>query len=135
MRTGRRTANPDDKRLQGTYRGDRHGDIVTISNPAQNIPVPPAYLSREAKLVWDEELPRVVSCGCTEADSSLLARYCVAEATFRGMAAKVEPISAALMTELRRSAELLGIGGLRSRLAKIGGGDAAKTSAFSTRPN
>ena len=86
-------------------------------------------------MVWDEELPRVVACGAVVEDSSAFGRYCTAEAVFREMAVKKEPLSAALMTELRRSAELFGIAGQRSRLAKLATNEPVAASPFSVRPN
>lgn len=85
-------------------------------------------------MVWEEEFPRVIAVGVTGADSSLFARYCSMEAAFRGSAALGEVPSAALATELRRSAELLGIAGLRSRLAKASPGATDQKPTFTVRP-
>lgn len=121
MKTGRRIANPQTKQLAGTYRKDRHADIVSIAPGApSNVPVQPFYLTADAKQVWREEIQRVIGCGATDADSSMFARYCELEAAFRRMIATGELPKAALITELRRSAELLGIAGARSRLARVG---------------
>lgn len=135
MKTGRRTANPALKHLAGTFRADRHGDIVDLAPSPTSGPVQPAYLSAAAQAVWREELPRVAACGATDADSSIFARYCEMEAAFRVAIVSGELPKAALLTELRRSAELLGIGGLRSRLARAGGNDAPTASPFTVRPN
>jgi hypothetical protein len=118
MKPGRRIANPASKQLAGTYRKDRHDNIVELATPPRNVPVRPSYMTVEGRLIWDEELPRVIACGVTEADSSLLARYCECEAAFRVAIMAGTPPQAATMTELRRMAELLGIAGLRSRLGK-----------------
>ncbi|WP_294196517.1 hypothetical protein [uncultured Sphingomonas sp.] len=133
MKSGRRVANPQHKQLQGTYRKDRHSDIAVTADPMPNTPVRPAYMSEEGKLVWNEEVTRVIACGATEADSSLFARYCEIEATFRMTVMSGEPPVASLLTELRRMGELLGIGGLRSRLAKTGTAAPATASPFTTR--
>lgn len=135
MKTGRRIANPSAKALAGTYRSDRHADITEFATPAKSAPTPPRYLTKEARAVWREEVDRVVACGITDADSSLFARYCTMEAAYRAQIAAGELPKAALLTELRRMAELLGIAGLRSRLARTGGGDAPKTSPFTVRPH
>lgn len=135
MKTGRRIANPSSKQLAGTYRKDRHENIVQLVEPTLGGPVQPGYLSEEAKKVWAEEINRVIACGSTDADSSIFARYCEMEAAFRLMIKEGNLPKSALMTELRRSAELLGIGGLRSRLARAGGEKPAPTSAFTVRPN
>lgn len=135
MKPGRRIANPATKQLQGTFRGDRHGNIVALALPTQDAPIPPAYLTAEAKLVWAEEVRRVTACGATSADSSLFARYCEMEATFRVGVMGGELPKAALLTELRRSAELLGIAGIRSRLGRANTGqEPAKASPFTVRP-
>jgi len=135
MRTGRRIANPAAKALAGTFRADRHADIVEIATPAKSAPTQPRYLTKEAKLVWREEVDRVAACGITDADSSLFARYCTMEAVYRTQIAAGELPKAALLTELRRMAELLGIAGLRSRLARAGGTEAPKSSPFTVRPH
>ena len=135
MKTGRRIANPAAKQLAGTYRNDRHGSIVHLLSPSPDAPVRPAYLSPEAAVVWDEELRRVVASGATEADSSLFARYCECEASFRRCITLGDLPKAALLTELRRMCELLGIGGFRSRLSKVSlKGSEPEISPFSLRP-
>jgi hypothetical protein len=134
MKPGRRVADPATKTLQGTYRKDRHADIVATATPVSSVPKAPAYLNKEARLVWDEELPRVIAMGGVDADSSVFARYCVMEAVFRGGHATGADPSAALAAELRRYAELLQIAGQRSRLAKVKTDDAAP-NPFSVRPN
>jgi phage terminase small subunit len=133
MKTGRRVANPAAKQLAGTFRKDRHATITTIAQPSKNEPTQPGYMSDIAKEVWAEEFRRVVACGVTEADSSLFGRYCEMEAVFRAGVKNGEVPKAALLTELRRCAELLGIAGLRSRLAKSTGGEAPKASTFTVR--
>ena len=136
MKTGRRIANPKTKQLTGTFRKDRHGDIAPIvAELVQVGPVQPRYLTAEAKLVWAEEIKRVTAMGATEADSSMFARYCEMEAAFRvAIMAGGDFPSGVMLTELRRYAELFGIGGVRSRLAKMGGNEPVKASPFSVRP-
>ncbi len=129
MKPGRRIANPVTKQLQGTFRDDRHGNIAELVTPPRDEPVQPPYLSPAAKEIWTEELRRVVGCGVTESDSGIFGRYCEMEASFRRTVLDGGDIKAALATELRRTAELLGIAGLRSRLARSGA-DKAKPSAF-----
>ncbi|KTT98689.1 hypothetical protein [Sphingomonas sanguinis] len=134
MKTGRRIANPTAKALAGTFRADRHADITEIGTPAKSAPIPPRYLTKEARSVWREELDRVTACGITDADSSLFARYCTMEALYRDQISAGELPKAALLTELRRMAELLGIAGLRSRLARVGTADKPTASPFTVRP-
>lgn len=101
MKAGRRIANPNAKKLAGTYRNDRHGDIVELVTPPRDEPVQPPYLSPAAKAVWVEEHHRVVGCGVTESDSSLFGRYCEMEASFRQTVMEGSDIKAALLKELR----------------------------------
>ena len=133
MRKGRRIADPATKTLKGTFRDDRHGNIVAfVPPPAKSVPVAPSWLTDLARQVWDEELPRVIAAGATDADSGFFARYCSMSATFITLTIAGESPKAALATELRRSAELLGIAGLRSRLVKAGC-DAPKATPCSPR--
>ena len=127
MNSGRRIANPKTKQLAGTFRNDRHGSIGLLNaSTSAAPPAPPSYLSPEARKVWDEELPRVIGAGVTDADTSMFARYCEMHATFVVATLAGELPKSALLTELRRSAECLGIGGPKSRLAKIGNADQPK---------
>jgi hypothetical protein len=86
----------------------------------------PRHLSVEGRLVWVEEIRRVASCGVTEADSSMFARYCECEAAYRAEVRAGALPKSALLTELRRMADLLGIAGLRLRLARTGTPGATK---------
>ncbi len=127
MNTGRRIANPKAKQLAGTYRTDRHGSIAPLVASASSLPpIAPAYLSVAARTVWDEELPRVIGSGVTDADTSMFARYCEMHAAFVAYTQAGELPKSALLTELRRSAECLGICGPKSRLAKLGSTDQPK---------
>jgi len=83
MKTGRKIVDPARKALAGTYRADRHGDIIELVTPPRDIPVAPDYLTEEAKRVWEEGLPRINAGGGVEADSSFLAQYWTAEREFR----------------------------------------------------
>ncbi|WP_179640940.1 hypothetical protein [Sphingomonas guangdongensis] len=52
MQRGRKPANPALKELSGTYRKDRHADIVALdAAPSVSPPVQPSYLTAEARLV------------------------------------------------------------------------------------
>ena len=95
----------------------------------------PGYLTPEARAVWNEEVRRVVACGAVEADSSLFARYCSEEARYRCASLAGDDIKIAALTELRRMAELLGIAGQRSRLARSSAASTsdAKPSPFAPR--
>lgn len=91
-------------------------------------------MTKEARAVWREEVDRVTACGITDADSSLFARYCTMEAFYRDQISAGELPKAAILTELRRMAELLGIAGLRSRLARVGTADKPTATPFTVRP-
>lgn len=135
MKTGRRVANPNLKKLAGTFRDDRHGAIVELVTPPRNVPVAPGYMTKEARIVWDEDFDRVVACGAVEADSGCFATYCALEAACRPILMSGELPKAAYLVELRRLRELLGIAGHRSRLGKATAQDgAARSSPFSTAP-
>lgn len=135
MKTGRRAPNPNAKKLNGTFRADRHANIVELVTPPADEPIQPSYLTVEGKAVWREELRRVIACGATSADSSMFARYCEAEAVFRVSVGNGELPKAALLTELRRMAELLGIAGQRSRLGRSSQpAQSAKPSPFAPLP-
>ena len=85
----------------------------------------PDYLRKlpAAQDVWFEELERVIAHGVTADHSSTLATYCCLEAQVRTLFASGEVPRAAFLSERRKLAELLGIGGLSGR-----------TSAGTTNP-
>ena len=78
-------------------------------------PLLPDYLSAEAEDVWFEELERVVAHGINANHSSTFARYCSMEAACRAMWAKGTVPQAAMLSEVRKLSEMLGIGGLAGR--------------------
>jgi len=102
-----------------------------VTNPFEKPkapPIMPPWLAKKdalepARLVWRENLERVVAAGCKEADSDLFARYCCLEAWHRGyvdaMAERPleypDPPSAAHIEALLRMAERLGLAGPTSR--------------------
>ena len=94
----------------------------------------PTTLTTAAQAIWQEEARRVAVAGTTEADSSLFARYCEMEALARAAFAAGELPKLALLTELRRTAELLGIAGHRSRLMRTGQTAESKPSGFGAKP-
>lgn len=135
MKTGRRIANPDAKQLAGTFRADRHADIQETATPDRVAPPvePPARLTEAAKAVWREEYRRVVACGLLDADTSMFCRYCEMEAAARAIFALGELPQSALLTELRRTAELLSVAGPRSRLARAASAAPAGPNPFTPR--
>ncbi|SOB86757.1 hypothetical protein SAMN06297144_1866 [Sphingomonas guangdongensis] len=65
----------------------------------------------------------------------MFGRYCEIEALFRLTVMSGQSPTAATMTELRKMAELLGIAGLKSRLAKLSSTTTeTKVSPFTIRP-
>lgn len=113
MRRGPKLKSKEEKIAQGTYQAcrDKPKHLVINAPP----PLMPSYLPTEAQDVWHEEIDRVVLAGTNELDSSIFARYCVIEAQFRSIILSGGHVQAAQSTELRRLAELLGIGGAPSR--------------------
>lgn len=75
----------------------------------------PDYLTATAKDVWFEEIERVVAHGITAEHSSTFARYCSMEAAVRAAFAAGEVPRAAMLSEVRKLSEMLGIGGLAGR--------------------
>ncbi len=114
MRPGPKSKSTEAKIVAGTYRPSRDGDRVSYATSTPS-PVMPDYLSAAAKAIWREEIPRLVHGGAGEPDSSLFARYCAAEAISRSMLKKGELPVAALLSELRKMGELLGLAGAGSR--------------------
>lgn len=75
----------------------------------------PDYLTAAAKDVWFEEIEHVVGNGINASHSTLFATYCSIEASCRATFAIGEVPRAAYLSEKRKLAELLGIGGLSGR--------------------
>jgi hypothetical protein len=130
----RRPANPATKKMAGTYRKDRHGEIepITIVDTSK-VPEAPEWLSEGAKTEWASTLAHAVACGATAIDSSMFALYCETMAVFVAEVQSGQTTNAAYRSELRKQMELLGIAGAKSRLAKIGTPDAPKASPFTVR--
>lgn len=75
----------------------------------------PDYLTAAAQDVWFEEIEHVVAQGINTSHSTLFATYCSIEAQCRAIFATGEVPRAAYLSEKRKLAELLGIGGLSGR--------------------
>jgi len=133
MKTGRRIANPASKNLAGTFRADRHADIVPMVQLVADTPIVPEWLSPGAKDVWATDLPRVVATGAVSIDSAMFALYADTMATFIGAIKAGDTPTAAYRSELRKQMELLGIAGAKSRLTKVASPDAQKASPFTVR--
>lgn len=133
---GRKTANPSSKKLAGTFRADRHGDIVTLAVVPSAKPEAPDWLNEIAREVWDRDLPKAMALGLAAVDQSAFAIYCTSMATFiAGVKAGAQP-NAAFTAELRRQLEAFGLGGLKSRLSKMASGEGDKpkeASPYSVR--
>lgn len=76
----------------------------------------PDYLSAAARDVWFDEIEHVVAHGINASHSSTLARYCSMEAAVRDAFTRGEVPRAAMLSEVRKLSELLGIGGLAGRI-------------------
>ncbi len=135
MNRGPKLKSPATKKLAGTYKESVDGTTAPIVNLTQDIPLPPLWLSAGAKDVWAADLARVVACGAREPDSHFFAVYCEMMTRFVASVKAGDPPNAAFVSELRKEAEMLGIAGAKSRLARLGGTpDKATTSPFSVRP-
>lgn len=126
---GRKPANPTQKKLTGTYRKDRHGDVVTLAIVPTAQPEQPDWLDDIAREVWDRDLPRAMALGLSAVDQSAFSIYCTTMAAFIRATRAGNPPNAAYTAELRRQLEALGMGGLKSRLAKVAGGESEPTKA------
>lgn len=133
MNTGRRIANPQSKRLAGTYREDRHGSIAPIAVVPNDHPICPDWLPAPAKAIWQADIGRIIACGATSVDSSMVALYCVTMADFVAAVGAGDVPNASFRSELRKQAEMLGIAGAKSRLAKIGTPDAKASNPFAAQ--
>ncbi len=117
MKPGRKALPAEIKRAHGTWRRDRDGDKIALT-PADSPPLTPDGLSARALDIWEQNLGRVMAAGVGEADSDLFATYCELQGAVRAAwrMGEAPPISA--LAELRRLAELLGLAGPRSRVAR-----------------
>lgn len=120
----RRTPNNVHK-LKGTYRADRHGDVLSgYQPPTAGYPRPPEYLSDVALAVWREVERAMGKCNLyTQADAAKVARYCCIEAEFR---ADPGEFPAAKLSQLRLIERDLYLD--PEARAKVGGGSQAKPS-------
>jgi hypothetical protein len=121
------------KLARGTYRADRDQQTVQIC-VAGDPPAMPDYLTAEAQAVWVEEIGRVMAVGTVEIDSSIFGRYCSLEALARRTFSIGEPVPAAYLAELRRTAELFGLAGPKSRTLRRGAGEINPFTRNGRRP-
>lgn len=115
MQAGRKPISDEVKKARGTRQPCRSYEEVKVPATA---PKMPNYLTKEAKAIWKEELPRVMATGIVDTDASLFARYCALEALVRGMLSNEVVPQGNLLTELRRMGECLGLTGPSSRMTK-----------------
>lgn len=101
------------KKAAGTYKECRDKPVHLVTETSR--PQPPAYLTPEAKVVWFEEIDRVMKVGTCELDSSLFARYCSLEALVREIFHAGDAPPTSQVVELRKTGEVLGIAGAPSR--------------------
>jgi len=132
MQPGRKADTAGTKLARGTFQPCRDAgktQIVVSGDPPQM----PEYLTAEAEIVWQETVGRVMHVGVSEADSSLLGRYCAMEALSRKSLGSGEPIPASVMTALRQMEELLGIAGPKSRIGRVTDGKSSNPFARNGR--
>jgi hypothetical protein len=132
MNRGRKPEAPSTKAARGTLQPVRDGlrqEIIVPGDPPQM----PEYLTPEAIVVWQENIGRVMAAGTCELDSDLFARYCSTEALVREAFSTpdADPPPAAYLTLLRQYAELLGIGGRKSRVIGGSGNGGKPSNPFS----
>ncbi|TKV42965.1 hypothetical protein A0U87_15195 [Sphingobium sp. MP9-4] len=134
MAPGKKLSDPARKKLAGTRKKSVDNNVVSITpDLVRDVPVMPEWLSPGAREVWAADIERIAATGATAVDSSAVALYCETMAVFVASVRAQEPVNAAFRSELRKQAELLGIAGAKSRLARIAAREPAKTSPFSVR--
>jgi hypothetical protein len=134
MQPGRKAETAGTKLARGTFKPHRDGkktQIIVAGDPPQM----PDYLAEDAEAVdvWQETIGRVMSTGIAEPDSSLLARYCAAEAQARRVFKNDGMLTAPMLTALRQMEELLGIAGPKSRIGRATDGKSSNPFARNGR--
>ncbi len=115
-RGGHKPGLPSEKMARGTYRPDRHGNIVELVEP-DSMPARPDWLTPEGEEVWMDDIGRVSAHRLVgEKDATVFGSYCnLMGAMIKAWrAGECPPIAA--IAEARKMAELFGIAGARSRL-------------------
>lgn len=87
---GKRGPKPtptDVLKLRGSWRGEVRDDEPVATGE----PYPPAWLTKNARKVWDEVMPHLVGLGVAKAvDSNTLAMFCDAMSQYITLAKRVE---------------------------------------------
>ncbi|RSU77405.1 hypothetical protein BRX37_05985 [Sphingomonas sp. S-NIH.Pt3_0716] len=134
MHPGKKLTDPARKKLANTHKPSVDSNVVSIATDiVRDLPVMPEWLSPGAREVWTTDIERIAAMGATAVDSSAVALYCETMAVFVASVRASEPVNAAFRSELRKQAELLGIAGAKSRLARIASAEPVKASPFSVR--
>src|SRR5258708_5766505 len=115
MKRGPKPELPSVKASSGTFRPHRDRFKVEVLT-SSTLPVKPDWLSAAGELIWHDNIAQAATIGITEHDSVVFAIFCnltgeIAEAVRAG-----KVVSIAAQTEARRLAELLGLGGPKSRV-------------------
>lgn len=133
MISGRKAKTVAEKKLSNTVQPCRDSLKIALAIVPSNAPDAPEWLSEGAKTVWTADLKRAVAMGLGEVDQSMFALYCETMAAFIQSVRDGAIVNAAFRSELRKQAELLGMAGAKSRLAKAVNNEPASASPFSVR--
>lgn len=88
FKRGRPAKSVEQRKLEGTYRADRHGPAV---HPVGGKPIKPAYLKGVASETWDDLEPRLLETGIvSDLDSKTFAAMCEFYALYREAAVEHE---------------------------------------------
>lgn len=126
MKRGTKPKTPTQKALEGTARPCRDAGKVEVIEP-NSLPSQPDWLTPEGALIWLDDVGRVADGFLVgERDSTQFANYCNLQGAIVAAwrAGDCPPIAA--LTEVRRRAEMFGLGGAKSRVLE---GQQPKTKA------
>ena len=81
--TGRKPKPTELHKRDGTYRRDRHGDVVVLGGRPRTVE-PPSCLTDSAKQAWTEQVPLLIEAGILDlCDQAALEQMCSVIAQFR----------------------------------------------------
>lgn len=132
MKRGRKAETAAEHVRRGTLQPSRHGpapDFKSMASVAvsSDMPQMPPELSPAARLVWTDNIARVVQTGMVaEYDETMFAQYCELVASCNACWAAKSVPPAAYLSEMRKYAEMFGVMGAKSRVkGKSDGGKGA----------
>ena len=130
MERGKKPLPLSVKEQRGTLRRHRERGKIEITKP-DSLPMKPSWLSVAGEEIWSENIARVAATGVGELDSVIFTLWCnlvgaISQATLTGA---IAPGWAHV--EVRRLAELLGLGGPKSRVIRTTDGIRRAPNPFS----